>query len=326
LSLAKKFNSSVADIISVCGAVATEFLGGPTIITYDRHHPFLVGRHDRDVPNPANSLAPANLNTTGFSQFAEKRNLTLEEMTALMGSHALLDEKGCLMNNGSMCNPHKSPCTDLKMFTWTNIYYKETCIPKIRINNPPALSTLPLPTKEFLMNQQMCKFTSVELREKTMGILTQEIVDPLGGVLDPKAVVGGPDTEFEDVTWFNQSTISKKWDYTIHDAWMGKACQNDIEKSITNDNIGEYMRKFRDYPNYWNKIYIRAYKKMINTGATWNKHGGMPIHGKECISGFVSDIHENCKLCHANEYGDLFKCPQSCRCKTSFNSTEIFYN
>ena len=39
LSLAKKFNSSVADIISVCGAVATEFLGGPTIITYDRHHP-----------------------------------------------------------------------------------------------------------------------------------------------------------------------------------------------------------------------------------------------------------------------------------------------
>jgi hypothetical protein len=211
------------------------------------------------------------------------------------------------------------------MFTWSNIYYKETCIPKIRINNPPALSTLPLQTKEFLMNQQMCKFTSVELRDKAIGILAQEIGDPFGGVLDPKAVVGGPDTEFEDVTWFNQSTISKKWDYTIHDAWMGKACQNDIEKSITNDNIGDICGNLEIIQIIGIKSTLE-HIKMINTGATWNKHGGMPIHGKECTSGFISDIHENCKLCHVNEYGDLFKCPRSCRCKTSFNSTEIFYN
>jgi hypothetical protein len=47
LALAKRYNCSVADIIAVCGAIGTEYQGGPTIISNDPVQPFLVGRFDK---------------------------------------------------------------------------------------------------------------------------------------------------------------------------------------------------------------------------------------------------------------------------------------
>lgn len=330
LALATRFNSSVADVVAVCGAVATEFLGGPKIIKYDAHQPFFVGRHDRDIPNPANALAPANMNTTGFVAFAENRNLTIEEMTALMGSHALLDEKGCKRQDGTYCNPKETNCTDLMMYSWTNVYFKELCTPKIRINHPPALSTLPLPTREFFNQQEMCKFTSGKFRQRALDILAQEIVDPLG-LNDPNAFVGGQDIEYEDVTWYNASGIAKKWEYTVNDAWLGKACQGDFDKSDikhrANINIGKSMHAFRDSPTYWNTVYIRAYKKMINIGAIWNKKGGFAITGNECVSGYISTIaNVDCRICKVKvNYKFPSSCPSTCKCKTAFSETDSFY-
>ena len=329
LALAKKYDASVADIVAVCGAVATEFLGGPKIVKYDSVHPFLVGRHDRTEPNPANALAPANMNTTGFAHFAKGKNLTIEEMTALMGSHTLLDEKGCKRKDNTYCNPRESKCDDTLMYSWTNIYYKETCVPKIRVNEPRALSTLPLPTREFFVQQDLCKFTSPEFRKRQEAILAQELVDPLLGA-DPKAVVVGQDLEYEDVTWYNDTTkIAQKWPYTIHDAWMGKACQGDVPKTPDNDRISSCMNRFKDNPSEWDRTYIRAYKKMINTGAIWNKNGGYAISGLECNSGYNSTLpHMDCRICNLknNRHEYLFGCPKSCKCKSSFDDTVAFYN
>lgn len=315
LALAQKYDTSVADIIAVCGAVATEFFGGPTIITYDSTQPFLVGRHDRTEPNPANQLAPANINTTAFNSFAQSKNLSLEEMTALMGSHTLIDEKGCLKKDNTYCNPHVSKCDDLLMYEWSNIYYKETCSPIIKINNPKALSTVPLQTREFFVQQDMCRFTSSQFRQRQLDILAQELPD----IGDPNALVTGVDVEFEDVTWiFN---TAKKWPYTVHDAWMGSACQGALQESTVNTNIQTYMNNFKNNVNEWNTIYTRAYKKMVNTGAIWNKSGAFPISGLECRSGYNSpDPNVDCKKCNKDE------CHISCKCKTAFNETETFYN
>lgn len=320
LALAKKYDSSVADIIAVCGAVATEFLGGPTIITYDPIHPFLVGRYDRTEPNPSNALAPAKMNTTGFAMFAESKNLTIKEMTALMGSHSILDEKGCMREDNTYCNPKVSNCTDLLMYKWSNLYYKETCVSTIRVNNPPALSTLPLPTREFLFQQDMCKFTSPEFRKRQEAILAQEFAEPMFGE-NQNALNIDQALEFEDVTWYDDITkIAKKWFYTVHDAWMGKACQGDLPDTDYNNKIKEYMNKFKNHPEKWDKVYIRAYKKMVNTGANWSKYGSFAINGQECGSGYKSTIRNvRCYFCN------IFTCDSSCKCKTAFDDNSIFY-
>lgn len=318
LALAQKYDASVADIVAVCGAVATEYLGGPTIIKKDVLQPFLVGRHDRTVPNPTNSLAPANMNTTRFSNFAKSRNLTIEEMTALMGSHTLLDEKGCLKKDNSYCDPKKSKCTDILMYNWSNIYYKETCVPKIIINNPPVISTLPLPTREFFVQQSLCTFTSKEFRARERDILTQELIELNP---DPQTLVTEQDLEFDDVTWYDDITKNvKKWTYTIHDAWMGKACAGDLPKTPYNIDIQTSMNKFKDHSNEWDITYIRAYKKMVNTGAIWNKNGGFPISGLECFSGYKSHIPKiRCFNCNK------ITCHKSCKCRSAFNENQSFY-
>jgi hypothetical protein len=69
LALAKKYNTSVADIIAVCGAIATEYSGGPKIIVLNEQDPFLVGRFDKIDPNPAKALPASNINMTSFVSF-----------------------------------------------------------------------------------------------------------------------------------------------------------------------------------------------------------------------------------------------------------------
>lgn len=328
LSLAKLYNSSVADVVAICGAVATEYQGGPTIIFNDTIQPFLVGRLDKTVPNPSNALAPANLNTTGFSNFATKRNLTVEEMTALLGSHSLIDHTGCTRTNGTECDPYTESCTDLRMFRWSNQYYRDTCAPNIRINIPPVRSTLPLQTLKTLKTINMCKFTSTELRSRQNNVFNDEIVT-LFGVTNPDAFIINLDTENEDVTWFDKKLNTKRWLYTVNDAWLGLACQNKLPVNEHNTKIGNAMNSFKNNSAEWDKVYIRAYKKMINVGANWSIQNGFPITGDECKSGYVSALKGmvlDCSNCDENaKRSGTYKCDRNCKCKTAFSNSVKFY-
>ena len=337
LALAQKYDSSVADILAVCGAVAAEFSGGPTIIKRtdadNDDIPFLVGRLDNIIPNPGKALAAANLNTKGFSDFATRHNLTHEEMTSLMGSHSLLDTTGCLKNDGKMCDPNKEKCTDLTMYTWSNKYYKDVCTPTIRINIPRIKSTLPPQTVEYTRLQEICKFTSKKLRDRAAAIFDAEIL-PVTGVIDPMALITDLGLATEDITWFDKNMISKQWNYTINDAYLGLACQGKLEKTDYNNKIGASMNLFKNDINKWNVVYTRAYKKMINMGVNWAIKGGFSITGAECKSGYVLETdppymfhNRHCDLCSELALkSNRYNCPQNCKCRTAFNKDSQFYD
>jgi hypothetical protein len=328
LALAKRYNASVADIVAVCGAISTEFQGGPTIVKDDTTFPFTVGRYDSIEPNPPNKLPGSNLNLEGFSNFAQLRNLTMEEMTALMGSHSLIDDRGCQRTNGSQCDPTVEPCTDLRMYRWSNQYYRDVCSPNIRINNPPVRSSEPLHTLDYLRKQEMCKFTSSELRKRSIDIFDTEITT-LMGVQEPEALVIDLDTEMEHVSWFSKDLTSRPWIYTVHDAHMGLACQRKVPQSQNNIEIGNAMSNFRNNVLNWDITYIRAYKKMINTGANFAVPGGFAITGDECPSGYVPAIKGlvlDCSKCNEiNRRDGTYNCSPNCRCTTGMSNSAKFY-
>jgi len=328
LALAKRYNSSVADIVAVCGAVATEFQGGPAIVKDDSVQPFLVGRYDSLEPNPANKLPGSNLNLEGFASFAQTRGLTLEEMTALMGSHSLIDNRGCLRTNGSMCDPTVEACTDLRMYRWSNQYYRDTCSPNIRINVPPVRSSMPLHTLDFIRKQKMCSFTSPELRKRGTDIFNTEI-RTLMGIQEPNALVIDLDTEMEPVSWFSKDLTPRQWMYTVHDAHMGLACQRKVPQNSNNVEIGNAMNKFQFNIPEWDTTYIRAYKKMVNTGANWAVQGGFAITGDECPSGYVPAVRGlvlDCSKCsEINRRDGTYSCSSNCRCATGMSNSAKFY-
>lgn len=326
LELAKRYNSSVADVVAVCGAVATEYQGGPTIITNDPVEPFFVGRFDKTTPNPTHALAPANLNTTGFGNFARDRNLTIREMTALMGSHSLIDHTGCTRTNGTECDPNIESCIDLRMFRWSNIFYKDVCSPNIRINNPPVRSTLPLNSLKTLRTDNMCKFTSPELRKRQLDIFDTEIKAVTGTVTN-EALVIDLDTEMEHVSWFSKALDFRRWLYTTNDAWLGLACQNRLPTNTINTEIGNSMNLFKNNTIEWDRVYIRAYKKMVNVGASWAiKYA---ITGDECLSGYTSALKAitlDCSLCDEKaRRSRTYNCSSNCKCKTAFSNSVKFY-
>jgi hypothetical protein len=328
LALAKRYDTSVADIVSVCGAVATEFQGGPSIVKDDPIQPFLVGRYDSLDPNPANKLPGSNLNLEGFSNFAQVRNLTMEEMTALMGSHSLIDNRGCQRTNGTQCDPTVEACTDLRMFRWSNQYYRDVCSPNIRINVPPVRSSMPLRTLDYIRKQKMCTFTSPELRKRGTDIFDTEI-RTLMGVQDPNALVIDLDTEMEHVSWFSKDLTSRQWMYTVHDAHMGLACQRKVPQNANNIEIGNAMNNFQNSVPNWDTAYVRGYKKMVNTGANWAVPGGFAITGDECPSGYVPAIRGltlDCSKCSEVSRRDgTYSCSSNCKCATGMSNSAKFY-
>ncbi len=326
LALAKKYDTSVADVIAVCGAIATEYSGGPRIITLNEQDPFLVGRFDKVDPNPANVLPASNINMKSFVNFSNKWNLTVEELTALMGSHSLIDNRGCIRMNGTMCNPMLESCTDLRMFRWSNQYYKDVCSPNIRINNPPVRSSMPLQTLEFHRLQSMCRFTSPELRKREIDIFETEIV-PLMGTAENNALVIDVEFDMEDVSWFSKDLTSRQWWYTVHDAWMGQTCQGKVEKTESNMRISTAMKQFSSNSLEWDTVYVRAYKKMVSTGAEW----AIPfaITGDECPSGYVPALKGlvlDCSLCdEVSRRNGVYNCPVNCKCRTGMSNSVRFY-
>lgn len=327
LALAQRYDTSVADIVAVCGAVATEYQGGPTIVshTVEPNEPFSVGRFDSTTPNPTNSLPGANINTQQFSTFAQSRNLTIREMTALMGSHSLIDNQGCERTNGSQCDPHVESCTDLRMFRWSNKYYRDVCTPTVRINIPPVRSTMPLQTHDFVRRQSLCRFTSPELRKREIDIFDQETRLVLG-VTDADALLVDLDTEMEHVSWIGRGQ-SRPWMYTVNDAWLGLACQNRLPVTDYNTEISSAMNSFKTSVPDWDTTYTRAYKKMVNTGASWSTQ--FAITGDECPSGYVSALKGvtlDCSLCDQNaRRSGTYNCPANCKCKTAFSNSVRFY-
>ena len=326
LALAKRYDTSVADIVAVCGAVATEFQGGPRIINLDEKEPFMVGRFDKVEPNPAKALPGSNINMTSFVSFSNKWNLTVEELTALMGSHSLVDERGCIRMNGTMCNPMVESCTDLRMFRWSNQYYNDLCSPNIRINNPPVRSGMPLRTLEFHKLQNMCRFTSPELRSRELAIFEREI-KPLMGTADNNALVIDVEADLEPVSWFSKDLTSRQWWYTVHDAWMGRTCQGRVEQTESNVRISNAMKQFSTNSLEWDNVYIRAYKKMVSTGAEWAiKYS---ITGDECPSGYVPALRGlvlDCSLCSEVARRDgTYNCSSNCKCKTGMSNSVRFY-
>jgi hypothetical protein len=314
--LADKYKSSVADTLAICGAVAVEFLGGPNILAFNRTLlPFNVGRVDGSSPNPANSLAKADINLDEFVSFGSVRGLSMEEMTALMGTHSLIDSKGCLKVDGkSYCDPFKENCDGISMFKWSNSYYKDVCDMQTNINIP-AKEILINVDNDFELKTAVCKYTSKKFKDDA----TLDFVE-------------APETTdiLRVVVEVIENSIMKLWNYTVNDAWLGRACKGQHDNSVKQREIGVSMNKFKNSYAEWSTTYIRAYKRMMSIGVSWSHFGGYPITGNECWSGYRSNIRgvrcSDCGLTYKQMMSNAVSknCHESCVCTTAFKDTDVF--
>ncbi len=76
--------------------MATEVLSAGRVNILDQG--LRVGRLDSIAPAPEGLLPPANADLDGWATFWKARGFNLTEATALMGSHALIDEQVGLWN------------------------------------------------------------------------------------------------------------------------------------------------------------------------------------------------------------------------------------
>ncbi len=324
LSLAKRFDASVADIISVCGAYAVKYTGGIDIIgSSTEEEPFLVGRMDSTTPNPANQLVPENADTNMFNEYANKFGFTLSEFTALLGSHALIDEKECLNKDRiTYCDPLVSNCNDISMYYWDNSYYQDLCSKNITIE----FNTYPnefIKTKKQLLRNELCKFTSdyfrnevkqdigIEFELNVEEIINQDITQENNDLM---IEVDTPFIKPSVVKVYDMSNNLEQWRYTTNDAWLGLACQNKLENNNINNQIQSAMNMFKNNEYIWDSTYTTAYKKMINNNVKWfkKKSDGFKINGNECNSGYKTYIIQNTQ-------------EQIKICKTAFGPDEKFY-
>ena len=314
LAIAKKYGVSVADVIAVCGAVAPEFLGGPQIVRYDTTAPFLVGRLDSTVANPAEELAPRNITTLEFSERATKYGLTIPEFTSLMGAHSLFAKQKCRRGGGGSiqkCDPTKENCNNVDMFTWSNNYFIEACTADIK-EVEYILPTLPPldvteGDKADAKTGEQCEWTSAYFRSKADKLAENEADDI------PEAELGG----------------GEEWFYDAHDAEMGLACQNKLTTTIYNNEIGSAMKSFTN-KGAWDSVFITAFIKISNINAHWNGGSGTPITGYECPSGYVlSDSRKSsttCDKCNVNISNFAsYSCPNKCICSTAVAESKIYY-
>lgn len=315
LELSKMYRASVADVLAVCAGVAVEFLGGPRIVRYNVTFPFMVGRIDLDSPNPRNALAKADINLTEFENFATNRRLSMEEMTALMGTHSLIDSKGCLNTDGkTYCDPLVEKCDNISMFKWSNSYYDDVCRMNTTIHKIAREVEMNV-DNEFEYKEELCKYTSKKFKDDAAMDFEEapETTDILRITVE-----------------FVENSIMKIWNYTVNDAWLGKSCRGEHSGTIKQKEISSSMNKFKNSYNEWNEVYSRAYKKMVSIGANWSNYGGYPITGLECNSGYTSKVRGiRCGNCNINfrmikTSIKTFNCHPSCVCITSFKEDEIY--
>jgi hypothetical protein len=314
LKLSKMYRASVADVLAVCAGAAVEFLGGPEIVKYNNTTPFMVGRIDLHSPNPGNALAKADINLTEFEEFATNRKLSMEEMTALMGTHSLIDSKGCLNVDGeTYCNPLIENCNNISMFKWSNSYYNDVCNMNTTLYKPAKEIEINI-DNDFEYKKELCKYTSKTFKDEASIDFTE-----------------APETTdiIKITVEFIENSIMKIWNYTVNDAWLGKSCRGEFTNSPKQKEISQSMNRFKNSHNDWNEVYSRAYKKMVSIGADWSNFGGYPITGYECNSGYVSKIRGiRCNNCNINfrmmPRSNFLNCHTSCICRTSFKPEDIF--
>lgn len=273
--IAFRTGASVADVIAVCGAVAVEYLGGPNIFEINTTTPFYVGRSDTNIANPHKQLAKGSFNTTEFANFAQTKGLSLQEMIALMGSHVLIDDQNCKNNDGTECDPTIEKCDKIKMFTWSNLYYKDVCTMPTTIYMP-AIEVVENITRADRKKHAMCRYTSQKFKnEQAIDALAEtEAILGQDGEVDP--ITGKLPHGFQNVI----VNLSDRplWSYTINDAHLGKACQNKkVQPRDTDGMISSYMKEFAINPVIWNNVYAEAYKKMISLRAMWSNKIEIPL-------------------------------------------------
>jgi hypothetical protein len=150
VKIASYYDVSVADVLAICSAVGIELLSNNRVKILSLGT-LRVGRMDSLKASPPNQLPPANATTQQFASFWQLHKFSQEEAVALMGSHSLIDDQvgvaqevasvsivcldwayvaimipnpthltqGCLLPDGrTLCDPYRSECTNLRMFTW----------------------------------------------------------------------------------------------------------------------------------------------------------------------------------------------------------------
>jgi hypothetical protein len=133
----------------------------------------------------------------------------------------------------------------------------------------------------------------------------------------------------EHVSWFGKNLNFRQWMYTVHDAWMGLACQNKVVMNADNTAIWNAMNTFRNNVGEWNTVYTTAYKKMVNLGASWAFGEPFAITGDECPSGYVpatKGLVVDCSRCtEIHQRNGTYSCPSTCKCATGLSNSVRFF-
>lgn len=205
IPIAQKYNASVVDTLAVCAMAITSTLAGasgrqaPNMLDLV---PLRVGRIDHAEANPENSLLPGEASLTQMSDYWTARGMTLEEGVALLGIHALMENKGCMVAsnarrsaaygrklmhtyakgaNISTCNPYgdgvdnpagkkpvKGSCPRLQMHKLDTQFYLDLATPTVSIFDvrlDVGLKDLDEDTYRVNLKDITCSFSSEEFRK-----------------------------------------------------------------------------------------------------------------------------------------------------------------
>eukprot|EP00198_Chlamydomonas_reinhardtii_P001096 XP_001690431.1 predicted protein [Chlamydomonas reinhardtii] len=308
--IASFYDVSVADTLAVCAAVAPEVLskGRIKILTGSGKGVLRVGRLDSVVPAPPGNLPAANTTLEQFAAFWAARGISATEATALMGSHALIDDQACFQGKGmsDYCNPATADCSNVRMFRWENHYYKDICSPTltVRTEKPGELDPVETPIVGMTdpeidaeARRETCKFTSKEGRTMAMNRLAlmrcglmPEPVEPEDGVTVTWTYKNCRDGAAYGINVAEQCPHAHLWFYTPNDAYLGLACQG-VGTSAAAAEVRSATRAFIKSQDEWDKAFSSAYIKMVTAFALWPDADGSDrkaaylINGGECATG-----------------------------------------
>eukprot|EP00882_Tetradesmus_deserticola_P009979 GHRQ01010544.1.p1 GENE.GHRQ01010544.1~~GHRQ01010544.1.p1 ORF type:complete len:518 (+),score=94.88 GHRQ01010544.1:287-1840(+) len=236
IPIAQKYNASVADTLAVCAMAVTSTLAGgggkqaPNMLDLV---PLKVGRIDRADANPENSLLPGEATLTELDSYWSARGMTLEEGVTLLGIHALMEVKGCMVAsnirrpaangrkvtntyaekaNINVCNPFgakvdpvadqpkKGSCPRLQMYQLDTRYYLDLATPTVSMSDVKldvGLVDLDEVTYKDHLKDLACSFSSEPFRK----VALKEAKDERSG-----------DTEhWPDGGWLVHNTTGTHW-------------------------------------------------------------------------------------------------------------------
>ncbi|GLC39076.1 hypothetical protein PLESTM_000837200 [Pleodorina starrii] len=291
--------------MQVCAAVAPEVLsnGRIRILPANGTRVLPVGRLDSIEPAPPGLLPNVSVGMADFARFWAAQGIKLREATALMGSHALIDEQGCFRGPKDVCDPTTEDCSDVRMFRWEDHYYKDLCSPtlNVHVSNPTVDPPEPIETPTLgmtegeiraEMNRMSCSFTSEAFRNMSHNRLRME---QAGLIAEQKDVHDGIYVE-----WSNKNCPAgvlfgvnashcphfPSWPYTGSDAYLGQACQG-VGRSAPHSQMRAAAREFVVDQAAWDAAYRSAYIKMVSIFATFAPSvmaQPFNISGDECVS------------------------------------------